>query len=525
MLFLSVSLALATLVGAPEDPLPSTGFQWTGGRGLSQTRSAEALGTGTFLVGLRGALYPTVHSVDSVTPPYDSKVSTVLACAGLGVNSFIDFSAWATYFTVTNWNDNPNSSGFGSSGVSAKIGIPFESDFPLRLAVQGGVIAGAAASQLNDGYDNARDSYRADAYSYFETRMGYDFEGRFLQTLRFGKDVVFEMHANEGIVTTLQESRTTLAVVDGGMALTPWPFATFGIEGHMRTMIAKPRPFTDPLWLTANTAFHVKNGPDIALGVDIALSQKRDDEKQTYALEPWRAFMQVAMPFDLGAESRARQRALEEKNAKERADLERKTRDLEALAAALKAKTDSLEAKARRDSIMNAELGSEYRRRNDSLAALARADSLKRVAAEKALADERARSNSLESALLNTGLVALDAVYFANGKSILTPNSKPYLKLVGSILAKYPKLKLEIGGHTDNRGKLSSNTRLSLMRAQAARTYLVTQFPILAGSLTAKGYGPTMPIADNGTMEGREQNRRIEIKVTNPEILQSLRNP
>lgn len=529
MSFLIASMALAALSGAPEAPNASTGFQWTGGRGLSQTRSADVLGTGVFLLGLRGATYPTSYDTKGETPPHNAMVTNVVGCAGLGVNSFIDFSAWGAYYTVSGWNENPNSSGFGSSGVAAKIGIPFAPDFPLRLAVQGGVIAGAAEDQLFNGFDEGREFYQPDAYSYFETRMGYDFEGRFLQTLRVGKRVIFEMHANEGLVTTLQEKHAPLVVLDGGLALTPWPFVTLGVEGHSRTMVLKPRPLTDPLWATIDVAFHIPQGPDLSLGSDIAVSQGRDDG--THSLQPWRIFGQVAMPFDLGAEARARQKAQEEKNARERSDLENRAKELEAKAAeqearavALQARADSILAKARQDSILAAQMGSTWMRRNDSLAALAREDSLKRVAAEKALADERARSNSLENELLNTGLVALDAVYFPNNKSTLTPNSKPYLKLVGSILAKYPKLKLEVGGHTDNRGNPASNRRLSLLRAQSVRTYFVTQYPVLASSLTAKGYGSDAPIADNSSNEGREQNRRVEIKVTNPEILESIRN-
>lgn len=530
MLLTPLSLALAMLSTAPEAPAPSTGFHWNGGRGLAETRSADALGSGIFLIGLRGAGYTFAHPADGMTPPKDAIVTTMLGSAGMGVNSFIDISAWSSYFTVTKWDDNPNSSGFGASGASAKISIPFRPDFPLRLAVEGGVIAGASTNQIDSSYDPSRQYNRADAYSWFETRMGYDFEGRFLQTLRFGKEFVFEMHANEGIVTTLQDETPALAVIDGGIGLTPWSFLTVGLEGHMRTMLAKPRPFFDPLWGTASTIFHIPNGPDIALGCDVSLSKTRSDTVKPYALQPWRAFMQVAMPFDLGASARAQQKALEDKNAKERADLERRNKELEAMAADLQAKSDSLAAKAKRDSLDAAKQAAQFglsqeafRRMLDSLALRAREDSLRRVAAEGALADERSRRSSLEQELLNTGLLALDAVYFQNNKSVLTPNSKPYLKLVGSILAKYPKLKLEVGGHTDNRGKPSANKRLSQMRANAVRSYFVVQYPVLAGCLTAKGYGSDVPIAENSTEKGREQNRRVEIKVTNPDILESIR--
>lgn len=535
MSLLSISLVISTLMGAEAPPAPSTGFQWTGGRGLSQTRSAEPLGTGVFLVGLRGATYPTDYSVDSVTtPPKGAMVTSVLGSAGLGVNSFIDFSAWAVYYSVSDWNSNPNSAGFGASGLAAKIAYPFAPEFPLRLAVQGGIIAGASADQLYKGYDASRNLALADAYSYFENREGYDFEGRFLQTVRIvTPGITVQLHANEGIVTTLQEGHSPLVVVDGGFALTPTPILTLGVEGHLRTFVAKPRPFTDPLWATASAAFHIPSGPDITVGADVNAASGRTDSPYLHSLEPWRAFLQVAMPFDLGAESRERNRLAEEKSARERDDLqkradenERRAKELEAKTAELDARAKELAEKARLDSINAAQTGlsrDAYRRRADSLDAQARQDSLKRVAAEKALADERSKSGNLEAELLNTGLVALDAVYFENGKSLLTPNSKPYLKLVGSILAKYPKLKLEIGGHTDNKGKPLANQKLSQSRAASVRSYLVTQFPVLGNSLVAKGYGSSQPKTDNATPEAREQNRRVEIKVLNPEILKELR--
>jgi len=74
-------------------------------------------------------------------------------------------------------------------------------------------------------------------------------------------------------------------------------------------------------------------------------------------------------------------------------------------------------------------------------------------------------------------------------------------------------LRVEVQGHTDNRGGRQLNVRLSKQRAEAVLAALVTR-GIDAGRLTAQGYGPREPIATNATDEGREQNRRVEIKIT-----------
>jgi outer membrane protein OmpA-like peptidoglycan-associated protein len=71
-------------------------------------------------------------------------------------------------------------------------------------------------------------------------------------------------------------------------------------------------------------------------------------------------------------------------------------------------------------------------------------------------------------------------------------------------------LKLEVQGHTDNVGNDAYNQTLSEARAKAVATWL-TQHGVAADRLTAKGYGKTKPVADNGSDEGRAKNRRVEI--------------
>ena len=75
-----------------------------------------------------------------------------------------------------------------------------------------------------------------------------------------------------------------------------------------------------------------------------------------------------------------------------------------------------------------------------------------------------------------------------------------------------PKIKIEVGGHTDNTGDIKKNTALSSNRAKAVLNYLTTK-GIAASRLTSKGYADLKPIADNKTDAGKAQNRRTEIKI------------
>jgi outer membrane protein OmpA-like peptidoglycan-associated protein len=72
---------------------------------------------------------------------------------------------------------------------------------------------------------------------------------------------------------------------------------------------------------------------------------------------------------------------------------------------------------------------------------------------------------------------------------------------------------IEVGGHTDNTGKPASNQTISELRAKAVMKYLVRE-GVDASKLKAVGYGQDKPVGDNGTSEGRAQNRRIEFSVT-----------
>jgi outer membrane protein OmpA-like peptidoglycan-associated protein len=107
------------------------------------------------------------------------------------------------------------------------------------------------------------------------------------------------------------------------------------------------------------------------------------------------------------------------------------------------------------------------------------------------------------------------AVLFASGKSALLPQAQTKLNQVADALTKsQPDSKIVVEGYTDSSGPSSLNDRLSQERADAVRSYLASR-GIAADRLTAQGYGPAKPIADNASPEGRANNRRVEIVVQN----------
>lgn len=108
--------------------------------------------------------------------------------------------------------------------------------------------------------------------------------------------------------------------------------------------------------------------------------------------------------------------------------------------------------------------------------------------------------------------VVLRNVFFDSGKWDLRPESFTELTRLGEAFKLYPNLVIEISGHTDSQGSASSNKTLSQNRAQSVVDYLVS-IGVERTHLIAKGYGEEQPVADNGTAEGRQLNRRVEAKI------------
>ena len=109
--------------------------------------------------------------------------------------------------------------------------------------------------------------------------------------------------------------------------------------------------------------------------------------------------------------------------------------------------------------------------------------------------------------------VALGEVEFPTGSHILLEKSFEELNRVVEMMEIKPGMEVEISGHTDSIGDFHYNMRLSERRAMSVREYIVSK-DIDGQRVTAKGFGPTEPIGDNQSEEGRQRNRRIEIRVT-----------
>lgn len=109
-------------------------------------------------------------------------------------------------------------------------------------------------------------------------------------------------------------------------------------------------------------------------------------------------------------------------------------------------------------------------------------------------------------------VIVLRGVNFDFDKSSLTANARTLLDDVAAELTAYPDIKVELSGHTDAKGTDDYNQALSDRRAKAVLKYLKAQ-GIAADRMTALGYGQSKPVADNETDEGRELNRRVELKV------------
>ncbi|TAE32020.1 MAG: sodium-translocating pyrophosphatase [Cytophagales bacterium] len=106
-----------------------------------------------------------------------------------------------------------------------------------------------------------------------------------------------------------------------------------------------------------------------------------------------------------------------------------------------------------------------------------------------------------------------DRLTFETGSATLKPESATQLNNIAEILKAYPNVNIKLGGYTDNTGNANNNLKLSGDRAVSVKGEL-TKLGIDAARLESEGYGQEHPVASNDTEAGREQNRRISIRVT-----------
>ena len=104
------------------------------------------------------------------------------------------------------------------------------------------------------------------------------------------------------------------------------------------------------------------------------------------------------------------------------------------------------------------------------------------------------------------------AILFDLGKATIKPQSAETLDNIVKVLNNFKNAKFSVEGYTDSTGNKAKNIKLSEERAYSVKAYLVDK-GINPARLSAKGFGPEKPIADNKTKAGRELNRRVEINL------------
>ncbi len=108
---------------------------------------------------------------------------------------------------------------------------------------------------------------------------------------------------------------------------------------------------------------------------------------------------------------------------------------------------------------------------------------------------------------------SMDGITFDTNKATIRKESDAQLNDIAEILKAFPKIEIKIGGYTDNTGNAKANKKLSSNRANAVKKALVSK-GIQSARLEAEGYGSDHPVAGNDTEAGRQQNRRIDVRVT-----------
>ena len=114
-------------------------------------------------------------------------------------------------------------------------------------------------------------------------------------------------------------------------------------------------------------------------------------------------------------------------------------------------------------------------------------------------------------------IINMSDVLFDTGRYTLKPGAREKLAKISGIVLAHPSLKLDVEGHTDSVGGDAYNQTLSEQRAKAVQDYFVAQ-GLNSATVTAKGFGKTMPVADNNTAAGRQRNRRVELVVSGEAI-------
>ncbi|MDQ3282353.1 MAG: OmpA family protein [Acidobacteriota bacterium] len=110
-------------------------------------------------------------------------------------------------------------------------------------------------------------------------------------------------------------------------------------------------------------------------------------------------------------------------------------------------------------------------------------------------------------------IVTLPGLFFDTGKAVLKPGARNTLSKIADQLRVNDEIRISVEGHTDAVGSEELNQRLSEKRAAAVRDYLVNR-GVSADRITTVGLGESAPIATNDDASGRQQNRRVELVIS-----------
>jgi len=198
------------------------------------------------------------------------------------------------------------------------------------------------------------------------------------------------------------------------------------------------------------------------------------------------------------AQAEDQRTALNEQREKARLDARTHEADV-AKADAANARADSAEQKLSAD-----------RARTDADAARAAA-----AAAQLESAELQRQIEGMNAQVTDRGVVlTLGDVLFSTGKADLNVAAAGNLGRLSTFLANYPTRTAVVEGYTDSMGSDELNRDLSQRRAEGVKAYLVGQ-GVAGERISAMGKGESAPVADNGTADGRRQNRRVEVVISN----------
>jgi outer membrane protein OmpA-like peptidoglycan-associated protein len=220
-------------------------------------------------------------------------------------------------------------------------------------------------------------------------------------------------------------------------------------------------------------------------------------------------------------EQQRRERAEADQRAADKAKQEALQAKMEAQQAAQIAAKERAEADAARAAAIAQQQAAQAEAERARQAAQLSDQQRQQAEAEKTALRERLRNQLnliLETRETQRGLIVnINDVLFDFNKYTLKPGAREKLSKVSGILLAYPGLKIQLEGHTDSIGTDEYNQTLSEQRAEAVRTYLVSQ-GVTSNTVTAIGLGKAGAVASNETAAGRQQNRRVDMVVSGSPI-------